>query len=772
MHSTLGLKKIKLEAQKKETGYVLKLALSAAIGFCLSQFNAVSSLSPFAVAFVAASSFESCFCAFAASAVGYFIAKPVGEALRYVFALVVVAVFRLAVKRKFDTADRPFVCSVVAFCAILCSRAAYFAFTQFSLGGVLISFAEALLCALCVLLLLRTLSIPVLSIGLKKLSAFQNACICACCCIFLMCFSGLTLATISPARIIAGVVVMFFAQYKGIAAASVCGICAGISLCISPSLHFMFPLFAFSGLVAGLLSSMGQYTVALSFALVSGLVSIFGGLDDFQVFPLVESIIAAAVYAIIPPRYITAAQEKIEQSGLAKDDGVQRQVCAELERAAQKVGEVSQIVSTVSQKLDKIINPEIDRIFAKMQQNVCYGCAKKSDCWNKYFSQTAMDIMIIAGIQTASISKTKLESRCVRPNALMREIDKYYTDFVNSMASKMKVSEMRSIVSDQFASISQFLSEIANQMRTSRVLSVSKSKALKSALCDREILLQSLCCYTSEEGRITVEATLEEDEPMPDLKKMQKIVESVSMRRFERAEIAVSDLRTMIIFEQRPTYKILLGHSQIPFAKNKVSGDCVGRAFDENGKQIALISDGMGTGSRAAVDATMTTALLEKLLSCGFSFDSALKMVNCALMVKSTDESLATVDGVCVNIYTGKTDFYKAGAAVSFIRRGKTVTLVEEASMPIGIIRNITPASRSVNLEDGDIVLLVSDGVTVGDCGWISDELLAWSTNSMGDLAAHIASLAKLRSDESNADDISVVALKLALNKSCEPVLN
>ncbi|MGN0468682.1 MAG: SpoIIE family protein phosphatase, partial [Acutalibacteraceae bacterium] len=381
-----------------------------------------------------------------------------------------------------------------------------------------------------------------------------------------------------------------------------------------------------------------------------------------------------------------------------------------------------------------------------------------------YFNETAMDIMIIAGIQSATVKKTKLEERCIRPNALMREIDKYYSDFVNSMASKMRVSEMRSIVSDQFAGISQFLSEIAAQMRSSRVVSSSKSRAIKTALSDGGFYIQSLYYYTNAEGRVTVEALLEEDAPEPDFKKMKNIIEFTTGRRFERPEIAITDLRTMIIFEERATFKVLVGHSQIPFAKNKVSGDCIGRAYDGNGGEIALISDGMGTGSRAAIDATMTTALLEKLLSCGFSFDSALKMVNCALMVKSTDESLATVDGVCINVYTGQTSFYKAGAAISFIRREQSVTLIEEASMPIGIIRNITPACRSVKLNAGDIVLLVSDGVTVGDSGWISDELLAWSTNSMDDLASHIASLAKLRSDEKNADDISVVAVKIAKN--------
>ncbi|MBQ6093233.1 MAG: SpoIIE family protein phosphatase, partial [Clostridia bacterium] len=137
---------------------------------------------------------------------------------------------------------------------------------------------------------------------------------------------------------------------------------------------------------------------------------------------------------------------------------------------------------------------------------------------------------------------------------------------------------------------------------------------------------------------------------------------------------------------------------------------------------------------------------------------------NCALLVKSSDESIATADGLCVNVYTGQASLFKAGAAVSFFRRGDRVTVIEAPSLPLGILRNVGAAQRDLLLKPGDIVLLVSDGVTAGDCGWLSDELLAWSTNNMDDLAAHIAALAKLRSDELTKDDVTVVAAKVLEN--------
>ncbi len=74
----------------------------------------------------------------------------------------------------------------------------------------------------------------------------------------------------------------------------------------------------------------------------------------------------------------------------------------------------------------------------------------------------------------------------------------------------------------------------------------------------------------------------------------------------------------------------------------------------------------MGSGGRAAVDGAMASGLISRLLQAGFRSDSALRMVNSALMVKSGDESIATVDIACLDLFSGHLDSLKAGAALPF----------------------------------------------------------------------------------------------------------
>ncbi len=749
---------------EKEPKPWVKSAAAALAGFALSQFNALEGISPFSCAFLAGLPFDYCFAGFIGCAVGYFVSSPWQLALKYTLALFIVAVFKLVVLKRFGTSDRIFICAAVSFCAIICSSLAYLSLTEFDMASAFAAVAEGVLSVLSVYFFMKSLKVPVMSIGIKRLSIKDSVSIVFCICVFLMCFSGLSFGSVSPARIIAAMIIIFAAQYKGVTTASVAGICVGASLSINPDFRYLFPFFTLGGMAAGVFSPLGQYMAALSFAVTASLTTVLSGFEQLNLFSIVEAVIACCAYAVIPSKWITSLENTLENTGLVADEQVDRQVCASLQKAAKTVGEVSSIVTRVSERLDNVINPEINKVFAKLQQGVCYGCTRKSECWNKRFNETASDIMTISGLQGDRKKPTGLENRCVRKGSLLSEIERHYTDFVGGMAAKMKVKEMRNIVSDQFSGVAQYLNEIALQVGNSRVADSSKSRTLKNALQDAGIYVDSLTYYNNSNGKIAIEAVLLEADDETDYKKLWKTAEFVTGRRFERPEISITELQTTIIYNERAKFKIGFGFSQQPYKGSKVCGDCIARITAQDNTEFALISDGMGTGSRAAIDATMTASLMEKLITSGFSFESALKMVNSALIVKSTDESISTVDGIGINVYNADTTFYKAGAAISFIRRGNEVTTIEEASMPIGIIRNIVPAKRQVRLEVGDIILLVSDGVTFGDCGWITDELLAWSTSSMDDLASHIASLAKLRSDETNADDITVVAVKILKN--------
>ena len=100
-------------------------------------------------------------------------------------------------------------------------------------------------------------------------------------------------------------------------------------------------------------------------------------------------------------------------------------------------------------------------------------------------------------------------------------------------------------------------------------------------------------------------------------------------------------------------------------------GDCAEAFTDGSGRYISVLSDGMGTGGRAAVDGTMTAGMAQSLLKAGIGFESTLKMINSAMLAKGGEESLATLDVACIDLVTGHVTQRKAGAAGTVLRRRK-----------------------------------------------------------------------------------------------------
>lgn len=96
------------------------------------------------------------------------------------------------------------------------------------------------------------------------------------------------------------------------------------------------------------------------------------------------------------------------------------------------------------------------------------------------------------------------------------------------------------------------------------------------------------------------------------------------------------------------------------------------------------VSDGMGSGKQAQAESTLVVDLLEKLLEAGFSRESALKLMNSAMVISAGEESYSTVDFATIDMYTGELELAKTGAAPSFIKSGKKVSVIENESLPAG----------------------------------------------------------------------------------------
>ncbi len=194
-----------------------------------------------------------------------------------------------------------------------------------------------------------------------------------------------------------------------------------------------------------------------------------------------------------------------------------------------------------------------------------------------------------------------------------------------------------------------------------------------------------------------------------------------------------------------------------------VCGDHIALFHNGDGYFYALINDGMGSGEGASVTSDICATFLEKMLAAGGRAEVSLRMLDSYLRAKNTgtgDECSSTVDLMELDLMDGHAVFAKSGAAPTYVVRDGTVYKLHSRSMPLGILRETSPEFLRFRTDPGDVVVMVSDGVTRGqdECPWLIDLLASPMPRDMDELRRDIVRRALSSGSE---DDLSAIAIRV-----------
>lgn len=125
---------------------------------------------------------------------------------------------------------------------------------------------------------------------------------------------------------------------------------------------------------------------------------------------------------------------------------------------------------------------------------------------------------------------------------------------------------------------------------------------------------------------------------------------------------------------------------------------------------MMALADGMGHGERAQAESRAAVDLMEDFLLARFEPEAALTGVNDLLLHKNPEESFTTMDLSLIDLTHGTLRAMKIGAADSYIRRGRRVLSVTGDALPMGILEKVRPSVTQMQLQDGDVLVMLSDG--------------------------------------------------------------
>ena len=211
----------------------------------------------------------------------------------------------------------------------------------------------------------------------------------------------------------------------------------------------------------------------------------------------------------------------------------------------------------------------------------------------------------------------------------------------------------------------------------------------------------------------------------------------------------------------RPPFRFSVATESVPRQGSEKTGDSV-MTVQSDDTLMAALSDGMGSGRRAATESATLLSLLEKLLDSGVSHEMAIRAANAIMLLRSSDELFATLDLLVADRHSARCRFCKVGAAASFIVRDGRVLTVTADTLPVGIVEDPDVNVTANQLRSGDVVAMVTDGVLLDDPHdpWLK-RYLSRRLPPPRTLARDIIRTALTRTDGVAPDDMTVLVARL-----------
>ncbi len=672
------------------------------LGFLFSIGSALSNLHPFGISVVAVSGKKrAVLCAFGA-VLGTLLSGFNAESVRYISAIMLAALGVFVVS-AFGAELSAVHSAAIAFITSAVTGFVLDMSLESNLPEYALTLAEAVLSAGGAYFLFRALGADYRRLRFRALPLSEISCIIISVSLLLLNLAPLKIGEVAPAGAVAVLLILLSQRFLGDRYALVCALSFGFVFSLEGEGElYKVGALAFSAMVCSLFAARSDFAVSLSFLCSVGFFCIassaVGALGFF-----IEAAVGALSFVLIPSGVYRKMEALSDMPGDTAGESVLRQsLVLRLKFAGAAMSAISESVSQVREKISEISRRENEK-------------------------------------HRASMTDEEYASR----ELILEE-----------------TNQIRTVASDQLFTVSDMLVQLAGEFDSAELFNSAASSKIRRLLGEYGVYPQSISVVEDKEGRMRVEILYRGESSKLKIPDLSREIGKICSRYFSKGRITGFKEEKMLSFYEKPNYTLDVGSAQHS-ASGDICGDTVKIMNDGRGHSLLIISDGMGTGARAALDGAMGAGLLSKLINAGFGFDSSLKIINSALLVKSNDESLATLDIANIDLFTGKCELLKAGAPASYIIKDGVLNKCELSSMPAGILRGIEFAKRTAVLSPGDRAVLLSDGITDLGEAFLKDVLSSLGDRASQECADLIVKKALELSDERRIDDMSVIVAQL-----------
>ncbi|WP_027964462.1 stage II sporulation protein E [Halalkalibacillus halophilus] len=601
---------------------------------------------------------------------------------------------------------------------------------------------------------------------------------------------GITVQGLSLELIGANYFILMCALIAGATVGSAVGVIVGLMLSLVSTIHlYQVSLLALAGLLGGLLKDMKRVGVVAGLMLATLLIGLYH-VDALALEQLLlQSAVAALMFLITPKSWVKQIAKLVPGTEEAKEENEQY-LQKVRDATADRVEKFSDMFAAISHSFSYLDQPskpvdpnvEVDEYLSRVTEKTCQTCFKKQECWVNQFDRTysslqhTLQAMDDNQSSDVNFQIAKLRKFCVKTDQVVDQMRYELSYFRANKRLKQQVKESRRFVANQLNGVSEVMQSFAKEVVKERQEYFLQEQAIREMLKQQRLNLEHLELFSIDQGNVDVEITLYLQE---DRGEAEKIIAPLLSDLLE--ETVVVDCKTdgerkdgyyTFNFSSIKRYQLETAVAIAAKKGNFLSGDSYMLLELGKSRFVLAISDGMGNGERAYQESSETLHLLHQILQSGINEQVALQSINSILSLRTADEIYSTLDLAMIDLQKPSVKFLKIGSMASFILRRGVVLSVEASNLPIGIVEEFDVEPVYEELQDEDILVMISDGILESTSwyengeAWLKRKLRSFETDDPQEIADLLLEECVRLNNGEIEDDMTVLVSKIERSKA------
>lgn len=393
-----------------------------------------------------------------------------------------------------------------------------------------------------------------------------------------------------------------------------------------------------------------------------------------------------------------------------------------INRTRQDVARRLDILSDVFKDMEAVLRGgvggkgeiSVARLSEKVLEGCCNLCPRKRSC-----EECLGDSLeaLVAELVSSAIERGKasildtppfLSANCSRLNTLIEATNSAVALTVRRLKKEDGNRVLKDVMGRQMGGVGEVLKDLSTDLEVPVKYDGKTERKLISELNYKNVAATDAILFGERERlELTLRLSAEYDD-YPYLTVLVSKILGVKMEETRRETGVLGGVT--VFYGVAPRFSVSYGEYGLPLVDDDKSGDAVEAVKISKNKIMLLLADGMGSGENAYEASKLAVSLIENFYKAGFSSQSVLYASGRLLSLKG-EEDFNAIDLALVDLNDATVDFIKLGGREGYVKSGGNVDVVPCGSLPLGIVDEIAPVVTRRKLADGDMFVIVSDGV-------------------------------------------------------------